>query len=801
MANYTVGGYATDAFFTTPEGDLMLDPDFDASEDALRYEITESDGGVLFEGDDENDEVGPGDQFAEKYDAQGNLLASGDVYLEESWTLTDGLGNTITLYKVESAGFHSGWVADGSITPGTAYTLSGPTNVTISNSPRYDDLIAPTDDPDNANTYQGGTNDDVHRTGAQNDTVYGDAGDDQIDGGEGNDNLYGGDGSDTIDGGGGDDYIAYGRGGDSVRGGDGNDIIDEEGGEPNYDYDDTIDAGAGDDSVYSGWGDDSIDGGTGNDVIYSSEGNDTVHGQDGNDLIYADDGDDSITGGEGDDQIFAGSGADTVDGGAGNDQIEGRHGNDSIDGGAGNDTILGDDGNDEIDAGDGEDSVEGGSGQDTIYGGADDDTIRGGADNDEIYGGFDNDDLHGEDGDDTIDGGDGADTVQGGSGADVLSGGAGDDSVTGQFGNDSIEGGAGNDSLAGNADDDTVRGGDGDDLVNGQDGNDSLDGGAGNDTLDGGVGNDQLDGGDGNDRLDGGSGDDTLTGGAGDDTFVQSQNGSTLVTDFDIGDADGDGVYNDQLDVSELQTPDGRSIHAFDVVVTDDGAGNARLTFPEGETIVLQGVSPAQMSSAQQLNAAGIPCFTEGTRIATARGSVPVEALRRGDRVQTRDNGMRAIRWIGTRDVNQHELAANAMLRPIHIAPGTFGNTRPLRLSAQHAIALEASAGTARLVRAGHLARMRGGMVRVAQGVQQVTYYHLLLDSHDLIMAEGVACESFYPGPWGLLSLGPAATHDLIRMMPNLRAAPVAHSYGPTVHPVAAFGGLPDTVRDLRATA
>ncbi|MEL7132639.1 MAG: Hint domain-containing protein, partial [Pseudomonadota bacterium] len=262
-----------------------------------------------------------------------------------------------------------------------------------------------------------------------------------------------------------------------------------------------------------------------------------------------------------------------------------------------------------------------------------------------------------------------------------------------------------------------------------------------------------------------------------------------------------DGSYNDQIDVSDLRTPDGHPVNAFDVVVTDDGNGNALLTFPEGETLVLQGVSPAQMSSTQQLNAAGIPCFATGTSIATARGPVLVEALRPGDRVQTRDNGLRSVRWIGSRHVTRHDLATNPMLRPIHIAPGTFANSDALRLSAQHALALDTARGVTQLVRAGHLARLHGGAVRVAHGVHRVTYYHLLLDSHDLIMAGGVPCESFYPGPWGLLSVGPRATRDLIRLMPELRRVPVADCYGAPAHPVARFGGLPPDLRDLRAAA
>ncbi|NNJ68922.1 MAG: type I secretion protein, partial [Boseongicola sp.] len=41
------------------------------------------------------------------------------------------------------------------------------------------------------------------------------------------------------------------------------------------------------------------------------------------------------------------------------------------------------------------------------------------------------------------------------------------------------------------------------------------------------------------------------------------------------------------------------------------------------------------------------PCFTPGTLIATDRGPIAVEALRTGDRLVTRDNGLRRVHWIG----------------------------------------------------------------------------------------------------------------------------------------------------------
>ena len=156
------------------------------------------------------------------------------------------------------------------------------------------------------------------------------------------------------------------------------------------------------------------------------------------------------------------------------------------------------------------------------------------------------------------------------------------------------------------------------DLIHGNDGNDAILADAGNDVVYGGTGQDTIFGGTGNDVLSGDGGDDTLTGGSGNDTFAfERAGGHDRIVDLDLGDANGDGFYNDQLDVSDLRTPSGDPVTAFDVTVIDDGNGNARLIFPEGESVVLQGVSPAQMATAQQRHAAGIPCFTPDTMILT----------------------------------------------------------------------------------------------------------------------------------------------------------------------------------------
>ncbi len=277
--------------------------------------------------------------------------------------------------------------------------------------------------------------------------------------------------------------------------------------------------------------------------------------------------------------------------------------------------------------------------------------------------------------------------------------------------------------------------------------------------------------------------------------------GDDEVTDFDLADADGDGRFNDQIDVSDLRTPGGVPVTAWDVTVEDDGFGNALLTFPEGETLVLRGIGPAQMRGAQNLYRAGIPCFTAGTMILTPHGEVPVEQLRPGDRVVTRDNGAKPALWVGQRHLGRADLDRQPALRPVRIAPGGWAGERGLVVSPQHGLLARGTArgGEDMLIRATHLARLKGGKARIAQGVRSVTYVHLMFDAHQVVFSNGVATESFYPGQWGLNSLAQGPLLELLHLFPDLRAAPVEAAYGDPARPYSRMSRLPDRAEALRA--
>nr|WP_246781410.1 Hint domain-containing protein [Rhodoblastus sphagnicola] len=150
-------------------------------------------------------------------------------------------------------------------------------------------------------------------------------------------------------------------------------------------------------------------------------------------------------------------------------------------------------------------------------------------------------------------------------------------------------------------------------------------------------------------------------------------------------------------------------------------------------------VSDGTLSSALATSALDIiPCYCEGTRIRTARGEVAVEALRAGDLAVTASGAARPVVWIGSRRLHAARHRAPENVWPVRIAAGAFAENRPRRdlwVSPGHNIAVEGVLVPAILLANG---------ATVAQvETESISYYHVEIDAHDIVLAEGLPAESY----------------------------------------------------------
>ena len=224
----------------------------------------------------------------------------------------------------------------------------------------------------------------------------------------------------------------------------------------------------------------------------------------------------------------------------------------------------------------------------------------------------------------------------------------------------------------------------GDTPADGQDGADLMLGGGGDDLLQGGEGDDTLIGGPGNDTLIGGGGNDLILGGGGDD-WIEAGDGN-------------------------------------DVVNTD------------GEEL-----APLAWSAVAPANA--VVCFVEGTMVLTPSGEVPVERLRVGDIVVTpRGSSPTApVAWVGRLEVDLSRDRFREAAAPVLVKAGALAEGVPFRdlhVSPNHALFIDGALVPVRLL-------VNGLTIIHQRWRREVTYLHIELDRHGLLVSDGALSESY----------------------------------------------------------
>ena len=132
------------------------------------------------------------------------------------------------------------------------------------------------------------------------------------------------------------------------------------------------------------------------------------------------------------------------------------------------------------------------------------------------------------------------------------------------------------------------------------------------------------------------------------------------------------------------------------------------------------------------------PCFVTGTRIATPHGAGAVEWLAVGEPVLTADGRTLPVTWIGRRGVSCARHPRPHDVWPVCIRAGAFDDGLPQRnlwLSPDHAVFIDGV-----LIPIRYLVNGRT-VTQVPR--QAVTYWHVELPVHDVLLAEGLPTESY----------------------------------------------------------
>ena len=232
-------------------------------------------------------------------------------------------------------------------------------------------------------------------------------------------------------------------------------------------------------------------------------------------------------------------------------------------------------------------------------------------------------------------------------------------------------------------------------------------------------------------------------------------------------------------DLLRLDTPGGTSqvfgfapgdtIEAIGTYYPSTSFSNGTLTIANGNltvaSLVLNNSGSAQIHASTRAKAgvyitditASAPCFAEGTRIATPAGPRLVETFRRGDEILLANGDIARVIWTGHRRLQPRRHPRPWDIDPVRIAPNAFAENQPrecLSLSPDHAVFVDGVLVPIRLL-------LNGGSI-AQHPVASITYHHIELERHAVLLAEGLPCESYLDtgnrtalGPGPVMALHP----------------------------------------------
>jgi hypothetical protein len=174
----------------------------------------------------------------------------------------------------------------------------------------------------------------------------------------------------------------------------------------------------------------------------------------------------------------------------------------------------------------------------------------------------------------------------------------------------------------------------------------------------------------------------------------------------------------------------------------------------------------------------GANCFLKGTKILTADGERKIEDLANGDLLPTKFGGLRPIQWIGRYPRKKSDPSKpwvnDAM--PVRIARSALAPELPradLYVTAAHSLLIDGVLVPAEaLINGTTITRYE------ASETDELEFFHIRLESHDVVYAEGVPAETLLNVEESAVNFAGYFRRYGTPTREEARCAPYVHAFG-----------------------
>lgn len=173
----------------------------------------------------------------------------------------------------------------------------------------------------------------------------------------------------------------------------------------------------------------------------------------------------------------------------------------------------------------------------------------------------------------------------------------------------------------------------------------------------------------------------------------------------------------------------------------------------------------------------------QGTQVRTPCGPRRIEHVRAGDLIVTRTKGLQPVRMVWRRELRDVDLRGRPEAAPVRLKTRAIGPMMPqqdLVLAPEHPVLvpgyrLDGLAGSiGGLMEAGELAGTSDAAY-VDRSLEEAPLFHLVFDSHQIFMANGLPVGSVDLTADVLERLEPSLRDEVLEIFPRLNREPAAY--------------------------